>query len=202
MTVGDSRAVRVWFGRIALALWFGGVLAIGAGLLARHLVPLPAPPLADLKLGPSLSELRTARNDGWFAVHVLYAECACSHRIADHLIHSRRPSGWEEVVLWVGSSEPPPDLQRSLRVKNLTRSELSHYGVESAPLLVALDPSGSVRYSGGYTDRKQGPIVEDVRILTETARAESVVSLPVLGCAVSDRLKAFLGRLPGFEAMR
>lgn len=187
--------LRLWLGHMALSAWFIAVLIVGAGLLARHLVPLPAPP-DDPRFASAMNGLRSQSAHTWLAVHVLYAECRCSHRIASHLVKTKRPLGWEEVVLWVGATEPPDGLSRNFRVERLSRGELSALGVEAAPLLAALDPEGHVRYSGGYTERKQGPVVDDLRILAESQRSNWVMSLPILGCAVSERLERALARLP------
>jgi hypothetical protein len=184
-------------GVIAVMAWFGGMLFLGAGLLARHLVALPAP-VSSPRLGAALASLRGPGERGqWMAVHALYSECRCSRLIVEHLVQSERPPGWSEVVLWIGAAPPPEGLaQRGFDVRRITRAELTTYGIEAAPLLVAVDPGDLVRYSGGYTDRKQGPVVDDLRILT-AARAEGpIATLPVFGCAVSDRLKQGFSALP------
>ena len=188
--------VSVSVARLAVAVWFGTMLVLGAGLLAKHVVALPAPTNSE-RLSKSLSSLRASKaQDQWLAVHVLYAECRCSQRIVAHLISTVRPSGWQEVVLWVGNGAPDLALERAYRVKRLTSVELARLGVDAAPLLVVLDPQNHVRYTGGYTDRKQGPVIEDVRILAQARRADTLASLPVFGCAVSDRLKRALAILP------
>jgi len=172
------------------------MLVLGAGLLAKHVVALPAP-VNNEKLSTSLSAFRSSNAQGeWLAVHVLYSECRCSQRIVLHLISTLRPAGLEEVVLWVGKGAPDPALDRGYRVKRLSSVELARLGVEAAPLLVVLDPENHVRYAGGYTDRKQGPVIEDLRILAEARHASMLASLPVFGCAVSDRLKRALATLP------
>jgi hypothetical protein len=184
-------------GQIAVILWFAGMLLLGAGLLAKHLVALPAPATTPV-LGEALAALRTPRDRGrWLAVHVLYAECRCSQLIVEHLVHSDRPSDWSEVVLWIGADPPDPGLaQRGFDVRRLTRAELASYGIEAAPLLVAVDPDDHARYSGGYTESKQGPVVDDLRILAAARAAGPIATLPVFGCAVSDRLKQGLAALP------
>jgi len=179
----------------ALGAWFLLILGIGAGLLARHLVALPAAE-AD-RAGPAIAAMRTPAEQGcWLAVHVLYAECRCLQRIASHLVSTARPEAWSELVLWTGEAPPDPELQRhGFRVERTTREALALGGIESAPMLLALDPENHVRYAGGYTERKQGPVVED-RMLLERARAGAIPGLPVLGCAVSERLRVAMSSLP------
>jgi len=183
--------------RLALTAWLVGTLGLGAGLLARHAVALPALTAPD-RIGATLGALRRPEDGGRFlAVHVLYAECRCSQRIVSHLVETARPAGWSELVLWVGDEPPSPALaQRGFAVRRLTRAELAGYGVEAAPLLVALDPTDHVRYQGGYTERKQGPVIADLPILEAARDAAASASLPVFGCAVSDGLKRALSRLP------
>ena len=171
------------------------MVVLGAGLLARHVVALPSP--ASAKLGPMLGALRTPAEQGqWLAVHVLYDDCRCSNRIADHLVQTTRPGEWSEMVLWAGSQQPPAELDRRFDVRRVSGAELAELGIEAAPSMVALDPSNRVVYSGGYTDRKQGPVIEDRRILADARAARPIEKLPVFGCAVSSRLKTALSTLP------
>ncbi len=178
-----------------MGLWFGAMLLLGAGLLAKHVVALPAPD-KDERLSRSLRPLRRAGQAPWLAVHVMYAECRCSQRIVQHLTSTPRPAGWQEVVLWVGAAAPDPELARRFDVRRLTQVDLARLGVESAPLLVALDPSDRPAYVGGYTDRKQGPDIRDLKILAEMQGQRELSSLPVFGCAVSERLQRALALLP------
>ena len=182
--------------RLGVTGWFAAMLVLGAGLLAKHVIALPAP-ASGTKLASSLSAFRSSKAmHQWLAVHVLYAECRCSQRIVAHLLSTTRPAGWEEVVLWVGKAAPDAALERGYRVKRVTSAELASFGVEATPLLVVLDPVNHVRYAGGYSERKQGPVIDDLRILAEAQGTSQLASLPVLGCAVSDRLKQALGVLP------
>ena len=188
--------VPVSFARFAVAAWFGAMVLLGAGLLAKHVVALPVPTKSQ-QLSKSLSALRdVARPKRWLAVHVLYAECRCSQRIVKHLTSTARPLGWEEVVLWVGNAAPDAELEVHYRVKRVTSAELARLGVEAAPLLAILDPEGRLRYAGGYTSRKQGPVIDDLQIFAEAQHAGAPASRPVFGCAVSDRLKRALSILP------
>jgi hypothetical protein len=194
---GTLRVVtRGRVGAAGLAVWFGGMLAVGAGLLSRHLVALPGPP-NGAKLASSMGELRRPETRGaWMAVHVLYSECRCSQRIVDHLLSTARPTGWAEVVLWVGRHEPAPDLSRRFDLRRVDASDLARMGVEATPMLITVDPGGRVRYAGGYTDRKQGPVIDDARIFEASRRADLTAALPIFGCAVSDRLRGELALLP------
>lgn len=191
-----SSDTRSRIGGVTLAVWFAVMVVLGAGLLARHVVALPAP-LPSPKLATSLDALRRPAERGkWLATHVLFAECRCSQRIVDHLVASSRPNDWSELVLWVGGPAPSSILEQRFDVRRVSPAELASYGIESAPMLIAVDPEGHVRYAGGYTERKQGPVIDDLRILQAAQRPAFIASLPVFGCAVSDRLKRELSTLP------
>jgi hypothetical protein len=177
-----------------LLVWFGGLTVLCAGMLARHLIALPAPSATKL-LGQRLSSLASS-TPAFVAVHVLSSECQCSQRVVRHLLDSERPSGWHEIVLWVGELAPAPELVAKFDVRRLTTAELAALGIEAAPILIAIDPSGDVRYAGGYTDRKQGPVFHDLEVLAAARGPALFAALPVYGCATSDRLQRALSKLP------
>jgi hypothetical protein len=184
--------------RVALATWLLGMLAVGSTLLARHALALPRP-TADAALARSMATLREPGHVGqWMAVHVLYTECRCSRILVDHLLSTNRPSDVVEEVLLVGRDT---DLEarltaRGFRVVQVRPTELAErYHVTAAPLLIVTAPDDSVRYVGGYTTRKQGPGVRDLEIIEGARAARPLASLPVLGCAVSDKLRAMLNPL-------
>ena len=123
---------------------------------------------------------------------------SCSQRIFDHLLASTRPSGVTEKVLLVGQREEfaAAARARGIAVLDVTPRELADdYRIESAPLLLVVAPDGAVRYAGGYTERKQGPEIEDVELIERLLRDETTTPLPLFGCAVSERLQAILDPL-------
>lgn len=190
-----SLSRRRRLGGLAIASWFGVMVTISAALLAKHLVAMPTPSRLG-GLERSLSALRHPDEQGWVAFHALYAECRCSQRIADELASTERPRGFTEIVLWVGEAPPPEALAARFDVRRITPAELASYGIEAAPLLVALDPGGHARYAGGYTSRKQGPEIVDRRLLEDARTGRDVEPLPLFGCATSDGLRRQLSLLP------
>ena len=75
------------------------------------------------------------------------------------------------------------------RVVVITPTQLRlGYGIEAAPVLVVMTPSGELAYVGGYNRRKQEPRFMDVAILRDAMEASAVSPLPVFGCAMSARL--------------
>ncbi len=173
-------------GKVALAVWFISAVGLSLSLLSKHLVPFRGPTrTAELK---RLFDHRpVAAGDRWLAVHMLNGECRCSLRIRDHLANTRRPAGWDEVVLWIGSMPEGPDLaRRGFAVRRVTPREVARYGVHVTPVLVTFDPRGAITYVGGYSDRKQGPDTQDLRVMSTVRRGDAIEALPVYGCAVSD----------------
>ena len=183
--------------RILLGLWGVSVIGVGGFLLARHLIPLPQPALADPRLRQALAqERRDSRSRVWLVRHILYEDCGCSRRVLEHLLQ-RGPLGdpaaiIDEKVVMVGEGAPPESLAaRGIAAEALRPGELwSRYHVEAAPTLIVSDPSGLVRYAGGYTERKQGPAIRDAEIVRGLIADRTVPALPIFGCAVSEELRA------------
>ena len=182
---------------VVLSVWFIAMTGVGASLLARHVVPLPAPS-AESALGRKLAWLREPhRPPTWLAVHVLASECSCSAQVLTHLTSTVRPGDWSEAVLWVGAGHPAPALGDHFRVHSETVQALAQQGIEAAPMLILISPEGETRYAGGYTDHKQGPVNHDLELMAQVRAATPPRVLPVFGCAVSDRLKRLLTLVPG-----
>lgn len=180
--------------RVTLVLWFVIMLGIGATLLGRHAVALPRRPVLDPAFASAMASLHAPDDAGrWMVVHVLYAGCRCSQRIAEHLLTEPRSSDVVEQVLLVGHES---DLEarltaHSYRVLSVTPAELGErFHVAAAPAFIVTAPDGSVRYAGGYTARKQGSDPRDREIVADARRGRQVYPLPTFGCAVSERLQA------------
>jgi hypothetical protein len=184
-----------------MGVWAFACSLLCGALLAFHEVPLPR----------SLDEAATAdlaaaiaAHDGpgergrWHTIHVMYQRCRCSQRIIDHLTSSARPQGISERVLLVdGTNETKERLARAgFRVDEETATSLHDaWKIEAAPLFIVVDPSGAVRYAGGYTREKQGPAISDLDILAQLRGGASVAALPLFGCAVSRELQAMIDPL-------
>lgn len=177
-------------GAALLVVWFAATVLAGSTLLGRHLLPFDDVQGDDAQR--ALAGLRAPGSSRWTVVHVLYAGCRCSVRIADHLAASARPADVDEVVLWVGDGAPPPALTRpGMRVIVMGAAELARdLHVETAPLLAVVDPGGRVPYVGGYTRRKQSDALEDGAIVAAARADRAPGALPIFGCAVSERLRA------------
>jgi hypothetical protein len=169
---------------------------------AAHLYALPAPNRTDQTLLHAANELRSDKErNAWVAVHVLYAQCRCSQGILKHLASEPRPRGVAEKILLVGqnaaiASELRALAARSFRIVTVGPDELrDRYHVQAAPLMLVLGPDGALRYSGGYTQHKQGPVIRDRVILAELMSKNETSELPVFGCGVSRELQRLLDPL-------
>ena len=175
-----------------LGFWIASVLVVGSILLGRHVIALPRPDRSSIA-ARALARLRRPADRGqWLAVHVLYAGCRCSARVVDQLVQGQPIANVREIVLWVGQD---PDSRARLmsagyRTLEMAPEELrDRYTIEAAPMLAVLDPEDHARYLGGYTSRKQGPDIQDRKILTALLAGQHPEENPVLGCAVSSGLQ-------------
>jgi len=182
--------------RIALGLWATLLVAVGSSLTASHWSTLPGPTAADPALVASVEANRLPSEAGqWLALHVLYTECRCSQRIFEDMLASPRPDGVTERVLLIGED---PALAARLEdhgfsLESLTAEALgSRYAITAAPMLVLADPDGEIWYAGGYTDRKQGPVIRDRAIIENALSGQRLSSMPLFGCAVSESLQELL----------
>ena len=195
---GTLRALGQTLARLGLSIWFVAMVAVCATLLGRHLLALPRP-VNDAALARAMSSLRGPSGAGsWMAVHVLYAECGCSKKIADHVLSGGRPRDVTERVLLIGRDAELEARFASVGMPVALATEddaATRFHVVAAPALVVVAPDDTVRYAGGYTERKQGPDPRDLAILAAIRAGRDVAPLPIFGCAVSARLRSTLNPL-------
>jgi hypothetical protein len=175
-------------GRGLLWIWAPASIVVVAALMMSHLLAFPTPAVHVVEAGLAL----TRPLGGWRAIHVLFANCPCSRRVADALVARGAREDFAEQVLFVGTDEPLTGRLRASRfgVEDVTREELQgRFGIEAAPAFFAAAPDGTVRYLGGYSHYKQGP-TEDLRLLTLVRLGLRPDPLPLFGCAVSRELAA------------
>lgn len=177
---------------VTLSAWFLAVSVIGSSLLARHLLPFSVE--ARSEAATELTALRTDRERGvLLGVHVLYAECRCSRRIAESLVATKRPLGVAEHVVLVGSDPSLLALfdgsRFTLHVTSAVELE-ARFHLTSAPLFFLADAQNRALYVGGYTERKQGPRPRDREIIEAALAGRRSAPLPVYGCAVAENLKS------------
>ncbi|HBP18930.1 MAG TPA: hypothetical protein DEA08_14230 [Planctomycetes bacterium] len=196
---GPLARARGAFLALVFAGWAALTVVVGGTLMVGHWVTLPKPEREDAQLLRGLAELRRpGEEERWMAVHVLYADCRCSQRILDGFGQQERPAGAVEKVLLVGRhpgfEETAQRLGFDLRL--LEAPELKQrYAIESAPLLLVIDPEGALRYAGGYTSRKQGLDPQDAQVIAALVAGRDPAELPLYGCGVSRELQDLLDPL-------
>lgn len=170
-----SNALRV----VSVLLTALSVLVI-ALLMGSHM---------PFQLGPVAQAASARRTGHWQAFHILGPNCPCSTRAGSYLAGRARMQGVEETVLQVGDE---PETDRTLReagwrVEKVTAEHVfAAYGVRSAPMLVVVDPSGAIRYRGGYARRSDGRDgYRDVEIGKRVRAGEEVPALAAYGCALT-----------------
>jgi hypothetical protein len=175
------------------AFWLWAVLSLSlvASLMVTHSYALPVPVPQQLKVE------RDAQGR-WLLLHVLYARCRCSQRVLDHLFARRAlPDAAERIVL-VGTHDELAQRGRAagFSVEAVTPEQLvERYALSAVPALAVVAPSGRVEYLGGYTERKQGPELEDLHIYERVRAGTRMGALPLFGCAVSETLRSQLDPL-------
>lgn len=183
-------------GRFALPVWLIGLSVITSSLMVGHWITLPHPETGDRL--PASVPVVFSDESGTYTFHFLYGDCPCSRRVLRRVLDRDPISGANERIVLIGDDPEMESLavSKGFSVDVVTPPQLkSIYGVESAPLLVMTDKAGNISYSGGYTSRKQGPDIQDDKIIRDVIAGRSVDELPLYGCAVSANLKAILDPL-------
>ena len=179
-----------WATRAMLGAWVVIALGTGGCLLALHLLAMPAPDRADLRLAAGI-DLLAGPHEGWQVFHFISADCRCSSRVLERLT-SRGVVADREVLVFVGAfdaSELSRARQRGFEVVLLDeRSAEGRFGAVATPLMVVRSPRHEIVYVGGYTHAKQAPFIADLHILAALRAGDVVAPLPLFGCPISDRL--------------
>ena len=176
---------------LVLSGWAALMTFICVTLMIGHWIQLPRPVVGTFQEFDSAS--MSSDTGRWKAMHFLYSECPCSRRILKHLLAREPMQNIEEIIILVGPTETNLEQLKNSRFifECVSPDELKcKYNVESAPLLLVLSPDHKIRYSGGYTTRKQGLTIQDISLIRRTVSGEAFQPLPVYGCGVSDAIKA------------
>ena len=178
--------------KLATIGWIGVCLTVVSGLMADHWIALPTPPVgSQMPIGDGVTTDEPSAGNVT-VLHFLYDKCPCSQRVLQKLLARRPVPGACETIVLIG--ETPTSVDRAersgYRCQCVTPARLkATYGVESAPLLLAIDENRTVLYSGGYTARKRGYAILDVDIIQSLLARKHTQSLPVYGCATSQILQ-------------
>ncbi|MFO0941347.1 MAG: hypothetical protein U0930_11320 [Pirellulales bacterium] len=178
--------------------WATVLLVICSSLMVSHWVALPVPKNAQMLINNTVSTSATTQDIKVF--HILLKSCPCSRRIVNHLKVRPAIQGVKEYVVLVGSpgemSEYDWSFPVHFDVSFQSKEEIVRKtGIESAPLLLVTQADAGLVYSGGYTNRKQGLEIQDSEIINAIKRGIRPNPLPVLGCAISKKLKSAIDPL-------
>lgn len=177
-----------------LALWAGLALLAMGSLGASHTAALPAHNgvQALSRVHGAFRQLQADRSKR-LLVHVVASDCDCAQRLVRHLLQRPRLAGTAEMLLLVGPDAAwlPLAQAAGVAIQQVDAGTLQQtYGLDAAPVLVALAPGGRIDYIGGYFDHPAAlhPLDESIhaRWVADTA---APAALPVYGCAVSDGLR-------------
>jgi hypothetical protein len=187
---GVPRIRKDWIGKALLAGWIIVTLTGIASLSVSHMAAMPEPDEEALLTRAMLALRRDSTRI--FLVHVIYAGCSCTDRLFAHLLERGPFPGTEEIVLFVGEDGlKRQSVERAgFAFATVSAEELAaRYGLEAAPVLVAFDAAGRLRYAGGYYAHPSTLSPLDQSIHAQLAKDATPRPLPVFGCAVSARLQ-------------
>lgn len=166
------------------------LVLVGGGILMSFHAPFQAP-------GDQILTLAGDPAPGhWRVLHFLSPSCACSQRVLAHLAQRGLLRNASEEILLVQGPEPadPDDASNQQRVLRAgfplhrINSETipPAVGLVGVPLLLVVAPNGTIAYRGGYGPHGD----QDTLILSRLQAGESQSNLPLLGCAISQHLRA------------
>lgn len=180
------------WGKLFIGLWAASCSVLVTLLVAGHVAPfMAAPVLATTVL---FTHKLNDTFDGWQALHIVADGCNCSSDVVSHLVArglDRRLSA--EGVVLVGHS---PELEQKLKTIGFRYAELAPgavtgtTGIEAAPTLVVISPTGEILYTGGYYAKRERTEALDGKIVGLVMAGQAVKPLPLFGCAFSKRLQA------------
>ena len=166
--------------------------------MVGHWVTLPHPDENDEMRPSGIHRVVNVHSENTLAFHFLYGDCPCSRRVLRHVVDRMPLDGAREHIVLIGQDDELVQLAQSqgFSVDVVTPRTLKQtYGVEAAPLLVVTDGEGRIQYSGGYTSRKQGLDIQDIKIIQQVMVGDKPIDLPLYGCAVSKKLKSIIDPL-------
>jgi hypothetical protein len=177
-------------GKLLLAGWALLTLLAIASLAVSHTAAMPEPAKGGRLAGAALALRQDPARP--FLVHVISARCSCTERLFAHLMERGAFPGSREIVLFVGedAARQAAAERAGFRYLALSAEDLAgRFDLEAAPVLLAFDAGGRMRYAGGYFNHPSAIFPQDAGIHAELAQGATPKPLPVYGCAVSPRLQ-------------
>ena len=177
-------------GKALLVVWVVVVSVALGSLGVTHMAAMPRPDDESRVARAALALRRDASAD--FLVHVIYAGCSCTNRLFAHLVERKPFPGANEVILFVGADSATRHAaeRAGYSFRSVTAEEMgATFGLDVAPVMLAFDSAGTLRYIGGYFDRPAAVTALDEQIRRRILAGASPDPLPVYGCAVDAALQ-------------
>ncbi len=135
-------------------------------------------------------------------IHFITPMCGCSREVFKHLMKEGPldQKNYNEQVIVIDDFKDgvTKELEeRGFNVSRLNTKEAERFfggEVRGVPLLTIFDRSYKTKYVGGYTEKSITPFtkINYKKFLEKIERNKKVVSLPVIGCAVSKQYQKLL----------
>jgi hypothetical protein len=177
-------------GKLLLAAWAVLTLLAIASLAVSHTAAMPEPTRGERLAAAALALRQDPARP--FLVHVISARCSCTERLFAHLVGRGAFPGTGEAVLFVGedATKRAAAARAGFRFLSVSAEDLAaRLELEAAPVLLAFDAAGRMRYAGGYFNHPSAIFPQDAGLHAELAQGATPKPLPVYGCAVSPRLQ-------------
>ncbi len=155
-----------------------------ATLIAGYWLALPRAERHNPAVVEGLDSLRRRSEQGmWMAVHVLDAKNAQAQRIVEQIVSRPRIDGVKEKIVLVGASAEQLAYAHSRGddVLAIDAEQLAkRFHVQAGPLLAIVEPSGDVRYLGGYETRGASDAPQDLELIRALIGERAAQELPLL----------------------
>lgn len=175
--------------RSATFIWTLLTLGSGMFLHALHRYELP-------QTHASLLLKRLSVKDEPQQVHILYTRCGCSRIVAEELNRHPRSYGKQTYILIAENPDEPglfwADFQKhhsqNTLIWNLHQAEEA--GILASPQTLFFK-NGQLQWQGGYRDGIVNPYLPlmDIEIAQKLTAGDTPVSLPIIGCASSQKIR-------------
>jgi hypothetical protein len=177
-------------GKALLVVWAVVCLLGIATLAVSHTAALPGTDAGERLVRAALALRSDASRP--FLVHVISADCSCTNRLVKHILERGPFPEAGEVILFIGSDNAKRAAaeRAGFRFAELAPQEFAkRFALEAAPVLLAFDTKGQLRYAGGYYERAAALFPQDEKLQAKLAQGATPEPLPVYGCAVSRKLR-------------
>ena len=165
---------------IATAWALLAIIATGM-LMEKHLTAIePAGTYHEV-------EAQVKANEDWTVTHIFSAECPCSARTIEGVLHQEDiPGVYERYIVSHPSNEWAKRFSAAGKeLQIMTPDALQRsYGIRGGPFLVIQDHTSTVRYRGGYGARLylRPDELRNREVLAQLKAGKELTIFPAIGC--------------------